>query len=158
MLCTRLYKCHWVLTFARPLSVKRSSRLLCRMFANTGSTVPMRWLYSARPDAQGIQLRGSRYLGHISKKGDRYLRMLLTHGARSVLRSAAVAKNAGRSCTPLRSWALAVQQRSNHNKAACALANKLARICYATLRDKNRFDEKQPVNKKLGRQAFVMPA
>lgn len=101
---------------------------------------------------------GSRYLGHISKKGDRYLRMLLTHGARSVLRSAAVAKNAGRTCTPLRSWALAVQQRSNHNKAACALANKLARICYATLRDKNRFDEEQPVNKKLGRQAFVMPS
>jgi hypothetical protein len=27
----------------------------------------------------------SRYLGRISKKGDRYLRMLLTHGARSVL-------------------------------------------------------------------------
>ena len=24
--------------------------------------------------------------------------------------------------------------RSNHNKAACALANKLARICYAILR------------------------
>jgi hypothetical protein len=29
--------------------------------------------------------------------------------------------------------------RSNHNKAACALANKLARICYATLRDKEPF-------------------
>lgn len=27
----------------------------------------------------------TRYLGHISKRGDRYLRMLLTHGARSVL-------------------------------------------------------------------------
>ncbi|WP_462391302.1 transposase, partial [Acidovorax sp. Q11] len=34
---------------------------------------------------------GSRYLGRISKKGDRYLRMLLTHGARSVLRAAKVA-------------------------------------------------------------------
>jgi transposase len=31
--------------------------------------------------------------------------------------------------------------RSNHNKAACALANKLARICYATLRDKEPFAE-----------------
>ena len=30
----------------------------------------------------------TRYLGRISKRGDRYLRMLLTHGARSVLRSA----------------------------------------------------------------------
>ncbi len=100
----------------------------------------------------------TRYLGRISKKGDRYLRMLLTHGARSVLRAAAVSHKAGRTCTPLRSWALAVQQRSNHNKAACALANKLARICYATLRDKQRFDEEQPVGRKLNRQAFVMPA
>lgn len=100
----------------------------------------------------------SRHMGHISKRGDRYLRMLLTHGARSVLRAAAVASQAGRTCTPLRSWALAVQQRSNHNKAACALANKLARICYATLRDKERFDEEQSVVKKLHRQAFAMPA
>ena len=30
----------------------------------------------------------SRYLGHISKRGDRYLRTLLTHGARAVLRAA----------------------------------------------------------------------
>lgn len=99
----------------------------------------------------------SRHMGHISKRGDRYLRMLLTHGARSVLRAAAVASQAGRTCTPLRSWALGVQQRSNHNKAACALANKLARICYATLRDKERFDEDQPVTRKLQRQAFAMP-
>jgi transposase len=99
----------------------------------------------------------SRHLGRISKKGDRYLRMLLTHGARSVLRAATVAKNAGRTCTPLRSWALAVQQRSNHNKAACALANKLARICYATLRDRQRFDEQQPLGRKLNRQVFAMP-
>ncbi len=56
------------------------------------------------------------------------------------------------------SWALGVQQRSNHNKAGCALANKLARICYATLRDKERFDEQQPLNRKLSRRAFTMPA
>ena len=37
----------------------------------------------------------SRYLGRISKRGDRYLRMLLTHGARSVLRAAKVAEGAG---------------------------------------------------------------
>ena len=35
----------------------------------------------------------------------------------------------------LRAWALAVQGRTNHNKATCALANKIARICYACLRD-----------------------
>ena len=86
----------------------------------------------------------SRHLGHISKRGDRYLRMLLTHGARSVLRAATVARTKGRELDGLRHWALAVQRRSNHNKAACALANKMARICYATLRDKEPFDDKQP--------------
>jgi transposase len=84
---------------------------------------------------------GSRYLGHISKKGDRYLRMLLTHGARSVLRAAVAAQGKGKSVQGVRHWALQVQARSNHNKATCALANKLARICYATLRDKVRFGE-----------------
>jgi transposase len=73
----------------------------------------------------------SRYLGRISKRGDRYIRTLLTHGARSVLRAATVASRAGREIDRLRSWALAVQARTNHNKAACALANKLARIAWA---------------------------
>jgi transposase len=73
----------------------------------------------------------SRYLARISKRGDRYIRMLLTHGARSVLRAATVAHRAGRPIDRLKSWALAVQARTNHNKAACALANKLARIAWA---------------------------
>lgn len=77
----------------------------------------------------------TRYLGCISKRGDRYLRMLLTHGARSVLRAAIMAQRAGRAIDRIKQWGLAVQARTNHNKAACALANKLARICYATLRD-----------------------
>jgi transposase len=101
----------------------------------------------------------SRYLGRISKKGDRYLRMLLTHGARSVLRAAKVAEGAGREVCGVRRWALDVQARGNHNKAACALANKLARICYATLRDKEPFDESTVrLNKKISRESFVMPA
>lgn len=73
----------------------------------------------------------SRYLGRISKRGNRYIRMLLTHGARSVLRAATVARRMGRSVDRLRAWALAVQDRTNHNKATCALANKLARIAWA---------------------------
>ena len=67
--------------------------------------------------------------------------MLLTHGARSVLRAAKVAQCAGREVCGVRRWALDVQNRSNHNKAACALANMMARICYATLRDKAPFAE-----------------
>lgn len=101
----------------------------------------------------------SRRLGRISKKGDRYLRMLLTHGARSVLRSAAVSKTRGQEPGGVRAWALAVQGRTNHNKAACALANKMARICYAVLRDGTPFG--QPVvrlSKKINRQAFEMAA
>jgi transposase len=100
----------------------------------------------------------SRYLGRISKKGDRYLRMLLTHGARSVLRAAKVAEGAGKEVCGVRRWALEVQGRTNHNKAACALANKLARICYATLRDKTAFDENSRLDRKINRRAFVMPA
>ena len=72
-----------------------------------------------------------RYLGRISKRGDRYIRMLLTHGARSLLHSATVAQRAGRPVDRLKAWALAVQARTNHNKATCALANKLARIAWA---------------------------
>ena len=100
----------------------------------------------------------SRYLGRISKKGDRYLRMLLTHGARSVLRAAQVAQSAGKQVQGVRCWALQVQGRSNHNKATCALANKLARICYATLRDHKPFDEAAHLSRKESRQSFVMPA
>lgn len=71
-----------------------------------------------------------RVLGGISKRGDRYLRTLLTHGARSVLRAATVARRCGRPISRLQSWALELQARTNHNKAACALANKLARIAW----------------------------
>ena len=73
----------------------------------------------------------TRHLGRISKRGNRYVRMLLTHGARSVLRAASVARRCGRNLDRLRSWALEVQARTNHNKATCALANKLARIAWA---------------------------
>jgi transposase len=100
-----------------------------------------------------------RTLGRISKRGDRYLRMLLTHGARSVLRAAAVAHSAGTHLDGLRQWALAVQARSNHNKAASALANKLARICYATLRDGQSYEGVVTrMKKKMERTAYAMPA
>jgi len=89
----------------------------------------------------------TRHLGRISKRGDRYLRMLLTHGARSVLRAATVAQRCGKPLDPLRTWALALQSRSNHNKATCALANKLARICYATLRDQEPFERTRLTHK-----------
>jgi len=101
----------------------------------------------------------TRTLGRISKRGDRYLRMLLTHGARSVLHAAHRATLAGKTIDGLRRWALEVQARTNHNKAACALANKLARICYATLRDAQPYGEpvRRP-NKKIERTSFALAA
>jgi transposase len=85
-----------------------------------------------------------RYLGRISKRGDRYIRMLLTHGARSVLRAATVARRQGKKLDRLRTWALAVQDRTNHNKATCALANKLARIAWAVWAKHEKFRSTAP--------------
>ncbi|HEU4693910.1 MAG TPA: IS110 family transposase [Vicinamibacterales bacterium] len=71
-----------------------------------------------------------RRLGGISKAGDIYLRTLLTHGARSVLRAARYRERCRRPVPALQRWALAVEQRRGHNKATVALANKLARIVW----------------------------
>ncbi len=68
-----------------------------------------------------------------------------------------LAQGAGKEIQGVRRWALEVQGRSNHNKATCALANKLARICYATLRDHKPFDEAARLNRKERRQSFAMP-
>jgi transposase len=63
----------------------------------------------------------------LSKRGDIYLRTLLIHGARSVLRVAA------RHTDPTTTWLKRVQTRRNTNIAAVALANKHARIVWALL-------------------------
>ena len=98
-----------------------------------------------------------RRLGRISKMGDKYLRMLLTHGARSVLQAAVASRNRGKIPTGIRAWALALQNRSNHNKATCAIANKLARICYAVLRDRSAFGQPATrLGKKLQRESFSL--
>ena len=70
----------------------------------------------------------------ISKRGDRYLRTLLIHGARSAMR---VAPHR----TDRRSrWALAVEARRGKNLAAVALANKNARTAWALLARRESFD------------------
>ena len=67
-----------------------------------------------------------RLLG-ISKRGNRYLRTLLIHGARAVL------QQAHRGDDALRRWIQQVNGRVHRNKAAVALANKLARVAWAVL-------------------------
>jgi len=69
-----------------------------------------------------------RLLG-ISKRGDVYLRTLLIHGARAVLRG--LKRRAEPSPT---GWLARLAQRRNPNIAAVALANKNARIVWAILR------------------------
>lgn len=66
-------------------------------------------------------------LGGISKRGDRYLRTLLVHGARAVVNSSA--KKADRRSV----WTQTRRSLSGYNKAAVAVANKTARIIWALL-------------------------
>ncbi len=75
-----------------------------------------------------------RRLGAISKQGDAYLRMLLIHGARSLLCHAKACANP----SALQHWALQTQQRRGHNIAAVAVANKLARIVWAVWHEQRR--------------------
>jgi transposase len=67
-------------------------------------------------------------LGRITKRGNRYLRMLFIQGARAILlRPAGWAKH---SFGP---WLTAAARRLHHNVLAAALANKLARIALTVL-------------------------
>jgi len=68
--------------------------------------------------------------GRISKRGDAYIRTLLIHGARSTLCHAKKLIQPDR----LRAWALRLEASAKHNKAAVALANKMARIVWAVLK------------------------
>lgn len=81
-----------------------------------------------------------RWLGPITKRGDKYLRMLIIHGARSVLSRAKTLARSGKPLNRLQRWALQVEQRAGYNKATVALANKLARICWAVWKHRTAFD------------------
>lgn len=104
-----------------------------------GSVGDIRTFRSPRRFASWLGLTPKEYssgdirrLGGISKRGDGYLRMLLIHGGRAVLYSADMARRAGRPLDSLRTWALQVRARCGHNRAAVAVANKLARLVWAT--------------------------
>lgn len=70
---------------------------------------------------------GQQVLLGISKRGDKYLRSLLVHGARAVVRHAHKKDDA------LSVWVIRLIERRGKNKAIVALANKLARIAWAVL-------------------------
>jgi len=70
---------------------------------------------------------GKSRLGHISKRGDAYLRNLFVQGARSVLQVAGAHQDR------ISRWALELQQRRGYYRALVAIANKNARIAWALL-------------------------
>lgn len=73
------------------------------------------------------------YLG-ISKRGNKYIRTLLIHGARSVLKASSKKKD------KLSLWLQSLVERRSFNKAAVALANKNARILWAMATQKKEYD------------------
>lgn len=81
-----------------------------------------------------------RRTGGISKQGDGYIRMLLIHGARSALFGAQRAQAAGKPLTQFQVWALERASEMHHNKAAVAVANKLARVVWAVWHHERKFE------------------
>ena len=74
-----------------------------------------------------------RLLG-ISKRGDVYLRQLLIHGARAVMRWVERPEDA------TSRWATALKARRHINVAVVALANKIARVAYAVMTTGKPYD------------------
>ncbi len=70
----------------------------------------------------------------INKRGNKYLRKLLIHGARAAMPTLA------KSATPLGEWLRGLLARVHANVAVVALANKLARIAWAVLNRGRTFD------------------
>lgn len=69
----------------------------------------------------------------ISKRGNRYLRTLLIHGARAVLRYSAEKTDR------FSRWAQSLLERRGHNRACVAVANKLARIAWVIMAKGERY-------------------
>ena len=80
-----------------------------------------------------------RLLG-ISKRGDPYLRSLLVHGGRSVIRTAKGKEDR------LSQWVMSLVARSHPNVAAVAMANKTARIAWAMIRNGTDYQPERAAN------------
>jgi transposase len=78
---------------------------------------------------------GSRRLGPISKRGNRYLRVLLIHGARAAL----LAAHRTQEPDTFQAWARHTAEARGHNIATVALANRMARIAWRVWRDQRPF-------------------
>ncbi|TMP59506.1 IS110 family transposase, partial [Pseudoalteromonas citrea] len=71
-------------------------------------------------------------LGTITKRGGKYLRKQLIHGARTVV------NHAHKKDDDLNLWVTAIKQRRGVNKAAVAMAHRMARLMWVLLQ-KNEY-------------------
>jgi transposase len=69
----------------------------------------------------------------ISKRGNRYLRTMFIHGARSLV------LRVNRERSPLRGWISSLEARAHRNVVIVAMAHKLARITWAVLSSGERY-------------------
>lgn len=81
---------------------------------------------------------GKQRLGVITKRGDTYLRGLLTQGARSTLQVAL--KRAPEKRSRLQQWIVSLHARIGYHKTLVAIANKHARIIWAILAKGKHYD------------------
>lgn len=91
-------------------------------------------MFSIADATQPHSTGGKPKLYGISKRGDSYLRRMLIHGARAVLRHL----NPSRQVTP---WLTRLLGRAHRNVVIVALANKLARIAWAIMSRGERYKE-----------------
>ncbi|MBK5967531.1 MULTISPECIES: IS110 family RNA-guided transposase [Thiorhodovibrio] len=89
-----------------------------------------------------------RLLG-ISKRGDVYLRQLLIHGARAMMRWIEKKEDA------VSHWAKNLKQRRHPNVAIVAMANKLTRIAWAVMTTRKAFDAERGALAKPGPAAVT---
>lgn len=94
-----------------------------RQFAAWLGLVPRQYSSGGKQNLQGI-----------SKRGNSYLRRMLIHGARAVIKH----MNPKRKITP---WLTELSSRAHKNVVIVALANKLARMAWALLSKGSRYQE-----------------
>ena len=123
---------------APPLFIGNSGSMAAHCSSDNQSRCPMQtdlfrsgrhlaaWLgLTPRESSSG----GKQRLGRVSKQGDPYLRRLLVVGATAVLRFTADSR---RPASALSAWAGQLKARKPYKVVALSLANKLARIAWAT--------------------------
>jgi transposase len=79
---------------------------------------------------------GTIRLGHITKRGDDYLRTLLIQGAKAAVMSAEKRDD------PISRWLMQLTARVGWQKACVAMANKNARMLWAVMTHEDGFDSK----------------